>query len=620
VRKVEYKNQPIIISPNIGIPRFLNDSDQEQNSTSTYKFNVIVVSNEKIGNPLEMIQNHLFALPLFDLDPKTNKLIRGQPISIGIESSIQISALTLQDEKISKFYELGDDRVCYLLWHNFFGKKCNLFKLECKIDLLNSSDTLKWLNSKEHSFLMFDLQQTFSNSDPTQIRINYHSLVIWKKPWDSFQFAHISDLHLAKRYDELLGVMAIKSRSRKKSIQRRYQNPNNHLRDFISWANKECLVNKKLDFVFITGDIVDYYLKNKFPKMETYHIDESNWGIFLNIILNKPIELRPDCDAIGVHAQQEIALPIFTLTGNHDVRVHGYPITSLGNYRKFRLTLLEANKYSDPFKQHRHKSLTIDKYCLGPYYQHINPYDDYFLNLGSNSFLFLNSGSDSFLDLKSLLMASPSAVGFSKKQYKFAFNVAKRFMKEYSDNTNNFLISHAPILNPQLKNPLFRKIAEILKLKKWVSPEIFKETSLRRRGVKEPRADNKLDFTFGTITHNWLETLALMYRYQMIALGGHTHNNREFRYIFCGKDSECSIKNPEITEIPFAIYWDNYTKTKSSEYLQKNKPFVLQTPSLGISDSWETKWGGFRIIEIKDNKILSLSRNFVSDLKLKRNK
>jgi hypothetical protein len=287
-----------------------------------------------------------------------------------------------------------------------------------------------------------------------------------------------------------------------------------------------------------------------------------------------------------------------------------------GIYRHFNLTQREAKLFKDPYKMNKVKALQIDKYCLRPYYQYINPFDDYFLQLGNQRFLFMNTGADSFLDIKSILMGHPGAVGFSAKQFNFAKNTAEKIMQEFGLNFHNFLITHAPMLNPRFKYFLWYRILKLLGKGRSVPSHLFKERRLKRKRPYDGRADRQLDFAHGVISRKWLETLALMYRFRMINISGHTHYLREFRFIFCGDETDCSY-SLDLPKNPFGIYWDNYSVDYPKEYIEKHAPFVFQTPSLGIGEYGRyKKWGPFRDIIISNDKIDRIGVKFLSDILL----
>ena len=143
---------------------------------------------------------------------------------------------------------------------------------------------------------------------------------------------------------------------------------------------------------------------------------------------------------------------------------------------------------------------------------------------------------------------------------------------------------------------------------------MFKERRLKKRPPFDGRADRQLDFSHGVISRNWLETLTLLYRYRMINFAGHTHYIREFRYIFCGDESDASY-SLDIPKNPFGVFWDNYSLDYPKEFIEKNKPFVIQTPSLGIGEYGRNKKSGpFREIVFNNNTLEKITVKFLSDL------
>ena len=630
-----YANKPVIISPNIGMPKILIGQDQEPNSPLQYHFQMNLVWDEGQMNSLwDEIENHLFAIPLFEHDPTSKKLRRGEAIMLKVKEVNACGSLMLNDEPLCDMYDLDQSRKSYLVWHDFFGKQKALYTIFVKIDLEKSPAAREWLET--HPNLMFDLEQTFASFDPNISRVCYHALIIsTRSNWNQLNFAQISDVHVAKRWDEFLGVMGVKAdktpdfeknskeEPEKKTLLRpplraRFKNPNNYFRKFIRWAN-QAFCKGELDFVLITGDIIDYYLKNTIKKMKTYELEESNWDIFLRILLNDPLPLRTDVPATNIFQGEEMACPIYTVTGNHDVRVYGYPLSaSTGIYRNFGISLLEAARYTDPFKKSQMKALVIDKYCLKPYYQYINPFDDYVLKFGPHTLFLLNSGSDTVLDLQSILMGNPSSLGFSKKQMKFFKNSIKKFGSKNINDIGSgfrFLVCHAPILNPVTKNPMIRKLLQMIKIRKLQPPEMFKERNLKRRDLPGNTAVKNLDFSFGTISRHRLDTLALMLTHRMIGLHGHTHQKREFRFVFSRKQSKIKRKSGEITNDPFVVYWDDYSGDYSEEFWNANLPLILQTPSISIGRYEDrSKPGTFRCIQITENKLTSIRLKNLDDL------
>lgn len=556
-----------------------------------------------------------------------------EPVPVPVLDSISIADL----------YEFRKQRPGYLLRHEFFGKDQALFFVKARIDLQEANECQAWL--KTRTYLMFDLVQDFPDRDANIQRACYHALVARRKSWQNLNIAHVTDLHVARRYDEILGMLAkelditagkpyISGLAIKKKVQaelheeyeydkndpliRRYQNPNNKLRQFIIWANNAA-AREKLDVVFITGDNIDYCLKEHGhehgEKGENYELYDTNWDIFLRILLNQPIEYRPDCQPKNIVYHEEIAVPIFTITGNHDVRVNGYALTATKFYRYFGMTALEAKLYSDPVKTSEIKALHLDKYCLKPYYQYINPFDDYFLKFGDRLFIFLNSGSDSFLSVKSLIMANPASTGFKNTQIRFATNVLNRYAIE-NDGRKVFFISHGPLLNPAFKRAIIQNKFRRMLPRRWLLPEFYKESNLKRFGVTNGDIGKRLDFFFGTITKNWISIMRLMQKHRMISLHGHTHLLREFHFNLCGEENACV--NEDLEEVkkktPISIYWDDYTSMKKPSFIEDQRPFVLQTPSLGIRRLDEDKlFGAFRKISLQGDQLEEIDVHYVSE-------
>ena len=98
---------------------------------------------------------------------------------------------------------------------------------------------------------------SFQTLDKADVRTCYHSIVLQNEDWDSFRYCHVSDIHVAKRFDELLSVMEEKTPKLEldaritlkqlPKLTRRYKNPNKYFRRFIRWVNQRVQLNK-MDF------------------------------------------------------------------------------------------------------------------------------------------------------------------------------------------------------------------------------------------------------------------------------------------------------------------------------------------------------------------------------------
>ncbi|MEX2719576.1 MAG: metallophosphoesterase [Candidatus Sigynarchaeum springense] len=645
--------EPAIISPNLGIPAFLDQEAKEPDSKDVYRFTVNIIGPRQMSAAQvhERLASKLSAVPLFGTVPGTRRLRRGTPVPIQLAPVQNTPCLLLGTSPLSSLYQNRQDRQSYLLRHDFFGKSRALFHATASIDFSQApAECREWL--RNHAFLMFDLVQAFQGGTPERERSCYHAVVLRNKDYKSFHVAHITDLHVARRWDEVLDNLSgfigpfgdildmtrvadfFKGKTRRKAskqkvqeeifqeteysrfnpLNRRFQNPNNKLRQFIIWAN-QAAAREHLDLVLITGDIIDYCLKESVQKT-SYSLGDTNWDIFLRILLNLPIAYRHGCEPTKIVRHEEIAVPVFTLPGNHDVRVHGYPLTAMGYYKYFGLTRFEAMLYKDPVKLSAEKALVIDKYCLKPYYQHINPFDDYFVKLGNRLFIMLNSGADSFLNIKSLLMANPGCVGLKDTQLTFTRRVLESCTSCH-DGSTSFLVLHSPILNPALKGALWKSVQGILRGKKHAPPEYYKVASLKAHGRTDMNVVHDLDFGIGTISKNRDQILKLLYKHRMTALCGHTHLQREFRFGFKAKEDELApLAMDEILKKRLLeITWDDFTDNEPPSFVQDNRPFVLQTPSLGIRRQEEKReYGAFREIVFLGDKLEGIQVRYLSRL------
>ncbi|MBN2151569.1 MAG: metallophosphoesterase [Candidatus Lokiarchaeota archaeon] len=646
--------EPAVISPNLGIPAFLDQEARVADSKDVYRFTVNIIGPRQLGAAQvhERLAGSIVAVPLFEVVPGTRRLRRGTPLPLRLAPVQETPCLLLGTSPLASLYQNRQDRPSYLLRHDFFGKNRALFHTTASLDFAGApAECRDWLRG--HPFLMFDLVQSYGAGTTAKERTCYHAIVLRNKDYTSFHVAQITDIHLARRYDEVLDCLSgflgpfgdildmkrvvdffkgrFRRASREKRVQdeifreteyrrfnplnRRFQNPNNKLRQFIIWAN-QAAAREHLDLVLITGDILDYCQKEDVQKTD-YSLGDTNWDLFLRIMLNLPVEYRAGCEPTKIVRHEELAVPVFTLPGNHDLRVHGYPLPAMNYYKYFGLTRFEAMLYKDPVKLSVEKSLAIDKYCLKPYYQHINPFDDYYVKLGDRLFIMLNSGADSFLNIKSLLMANPGCVGFKDTQLTFCRRVLEACAPACGDGSTSLFVSHSPILNPALRGAIWKSIQSALRGKKYAPPESYKEANLRAHGRADTNVVYDLDFGIGTISRNRDQVLKFLFKHRMTALCGHTHLQREFRFRFTGKPEEMEPMGMDdiLKKKLLEIRWDDYTDNESPAFVQENRPFVLQTPSLGIRRQEEKRdFGAFREVTFLGDRLEGIQVRYLSRL------
>ncbi|MFX1568593.1 MAG: metallophosphoesterase [Promethearchaeota archaeon] len=571
-------------------------------------------------------------LSLEQLKKLKSRLHRGTPILPKIKNIEEVFMTPLQN--ITTVDNLNPND--FLIKNNVFGDLSQFYKVTIEFTL--NKEVLKFL--KERNFIMFDIQ-SMNN------QINYHSLVISKQKWENFTFVHATDLHLAERNDRIYGIVKkwtqssvkenvedffdimkkkLKISKKKKEeeekfseikipLRKRLINPNNQFRRFIKLMNQKVLDNE-LDFIVITGDIVDYTvlsrLSKKIRKLNEFNYEESNWLTFKNIVLSIPSEKKYK----GVLRGEELNCPIFTTLGNHDYRPFHYDLTWAEMYKKIGLNASEAIALNELFSASPITALTKTTLALKGYLSEINASFDFSIKLGNSLFIILNTGSDSFKNLRDLITGHPSVTGISFKQIKYLENLINNVI---TNNTNTFLFLHGPPLNTggkRYKINIFEKKGSRFITKKLSE---FKESLIKKMGkqISAARIDGVFNMKYGSISTNWEKLVKFCKDYCILTLAGHTHDSKEFR-----------LENAEIKtsvydappfrlkriENPAAIYYDNYSELHdTAKSIKLNGPFVVQTPALGLGSYRNPDTaGGYREIIVKDGELQSFKIKYIN--------
>ncbi|MFX1234906.1 MAG: metallophosphoesterase family protein [Promethearchaeota archaeon] len=528
----------------------------------------------------------------------------------------------------------------YLIKYNIFDELSFFHK--ARISFSITDEILEFL--KNYTFVMFDI----IHDKIQKKRTNYHSLVISKNKWKNFQFIHATDLHLAKRNDDIYGIVknwtsifkqekiaeiaqqSVKTLSfferifkKKESsipitikpLVRRIINPNNNFRKFIKQMNKRVLKNE-IDFIVLTGDIVDFTIFSEIPKdvrkKLNFEYENSNWKIFKEIILNLPQTKKR-----GMFKGQELICPVFTIPGNHDFRPFHYDLRWGGLYRKLGLNANEAIALNDKLLANPINSITKSFNALKGYLIEVNPSLDYSIRLGRHLLIFLNSGSDSYKNIRDFLMGHPSVTGLTSRQIKYLENII-------NFKTNNrdqiYLFLHAPPINPRKTVSFFKKLSKKDIFEEFLDKvDEFKETVLRSLGKKSStaRIDGKFDVKFGTISSNWEKLIKFCKDHCILTLSGHTHELKEFRLEDPKGEKSKVFTAPPFSlkklENPAAVYFDLYSELyTNAKLISLYAPFVVQTPALGLGGYHNPKLaGGYREINIRKNKLTSFNVNFI---------
>ena len=197
--------------------------------------------------------------------------------------------------------------------YHIFGPETRYWMVPVKVDL--DGDRLSTLLRNRNGVrlpTLYDLV-LLAHDGKTQ-SVNYHAVQFVETFTKGCNFIHLTDLHLAARNDEILGeVLKVKHQRSADEIRKSYRNFNDKFRTFIRSANEQA-DRGQLDFVVITGDLVDFAFRGW---LTSANEAENNWKTFINIVTGSGIQEK-------AKANPGIKLAIFTSTGNHDWRMFPY--------------------------------------------------------------------------------------------------------------------------------------------------------------------------------------------------------------------------------------------------------------------------------------------------------
>ncbi|MHA1897674.1 MAG: metallophosphoesterase [Promethearchaeota archaeon] len=639
----QYGKNAVIISPNIGKPKIISiTSDEADGGLETFKVQLLFIADNEIDTAalLSILPEQIELKPIIGFDRNEGVGIRGKGIKGKVITILRAPLYSLGDERIVNDFLEESPRETPLIEKVYAGKSKFIL---CVMEFGINAEIMGVLKRK--GYIMFDIEQRFFNNVGDEgkgkdLKINYHAVVIKAQDWKEFTIVHATDLHIAKRNDEilpillkrydrsiskaLLGAYDFITNNKEGNLIERFNNPNNNLRLFIKiineWAEKNWV-----DFVVFSGDLIDFCIRSDGgDKINSFDLPNTNWATFLNILLNKPLILRPDIEPVYILPSQEIMVPIFTLLGNHDYRAYHYDFKWPPLYKFLNLRPLEIMHYNDVIPANPISSLVVNRKTLVGYNQYINPYQNYYIKLGDHLLIMMDSGSDSAKETKDLLMGDPSSIGFSDDQYKFMENILKKHRDGNKGRKNegmNLVFFHAPVLNPFPISKMNKKIKEEYAKFGLNSWKDFNEYNLKKLTNSDPRADFYLNFKYGTISQNWKESLDLFNQYKCFIFNGHTHYSFEARTRKVSPGEESEIVNTrflvvkEKIRLPVAIYIDEYSKKADKPSQIKNLlPIYVQTAALGVNKHLEKGlYGAFRIIHFKNNAIASFKEDYLSN-------
>lgn len=677
-----------LVNPNLGHPRILNID--RKLTKQDFKTDLLIITH--IKNPKkvkELLTDNIKLIPIFEYKWKLEQLLEKRGLREKIKSlwkkikiifsykkkekgfeisieeldkfgnkQVRVKKIKKKDSKkikprafrgtpiITKIINLKsttpikinnsiyiDDQYCkpqnYLRKLEVFGNLEYFYTITLEFNL--TDEILDFLSNR--NFIMFDILFANANLDK---KINYHTIVISKNDWRNINIVQATDLHIAKRNDEMFNKINNMYRNlRKKNIKKinqietnppksndkydirkslfkidlsfkkRLINPNNIFRKFVKKINKK-VINNNIDFVIITGDIVDYTNINNISSNQKniFAYENSNWKIFKDIILN-----IDQTNKKGIKKSEEILCPIFTIPGNHDYRPWQYDLNWGGIYKKMGLKKIEAQALKDDYSASPIRAILKSENALEGYLSEISASLDYYLKLGNFLFIFLNTGADSYKKMTDFISGSPSLTGLNQKQIKFLYNIIK---SKFNKKCQIFLCLHAPPINTREKRGILSRIKKNFKKIIRIEIEQFRESKFNglKKKREKARIDDKFNIKYGTISTNWEKLINFCYDYCTLTISGHTHMLNEYRL---KKSLQNSSNGKENKESSIAVFYDDYSEIcKNNKNIQKYSPFIVQTPALGLKSFKRLrKVGAYREIIIKNGKLSSFQVNYV---------
>jgi 3',5'-cyclic AMP phosphodiesterase CpdA len=278
-----------------------------------------------------------------------------------------------------------------------------------------------------------------------------HPLKVFAANKTEYTIAHITDLHIAKRYDELLCFIDPAG----------YNNPNDRLRDFLG---KMKLLEP--DLVVMTGDVIDYANQHRpYDSQGGKYIfkpvldKDANWRWLHRILTTDP----------------GIDVPFYISLGNHDFKPNPAAVSHMA--ADLNISTREAAKYpydlwdTAPYLHVAGNWLTAkcygdvlyaDENSLEYYYENFCPFSDFSVSIDNFNLILMNSGVDNKIFLNQYTAnldeaidylgqlfsgecPAPVSVGFSQAQITWLQNLLASKADFY-----NIFCMHNPLINPSV--------------------------------------------------------------------------------------------------------------------------------------------------------------------------
>jgi hypothetical protein len=263
---------PLVISPNLGCPRIVSLEGLKKGERIPL---IIAGQYGEFKSPLRDAFEGIFCLRL--------SYCQG-------EDALDIPLHPVHDpEEIKDWNLLGDftsiDGTQQIfnseLHYNVLGEGTRYWRLEVSLREEDASNFRLLLRKRGRKTLptLYDL--ILRDKEGKDERVNYHAIQIVRSTRRGCTFIHLTDIHAAKRNDEILGeVLKVKSERPRGVIVEKYIDFNDRLREFIRTAN-EMTDEGELDFVVLTGDLVDFAFHGW---EDAPSRAENNWRSFIHIM------------------------------------------------------------------------------------------------------------------------------------------------------------------------------------------------------------------------------------------------------------------------------------------------------------------------------------------------
>jgi 3',5'-cyclic AMP phosphodiesterase CpdA len=278
-----------------------------------------------------------------------------------------------------------------------------------------------------------------------------HPLKVFAESKLEYTIVHITDLHIAKRYDELPYYIDPAG----------YNNPIDRLRDFVVRMKQ-----LQPDMVIMTGDVIDY-ANNHRP------YDSKNGKYIFKPVLDKDANWRRLHHILTT--DPGIDVPFYITLGNHDFKPNPAAVSHMA--ADLNISTREAEKYpydlwdTAPYLHVAGNWLTAkcygdvlyaDENSVEYYYENFCPFTDFSVSIDNLNLILMNSGVDNKIFLNQYTSnldeaidylgqlfsgecPAPVSVGFSQSQLTWLQNLLASKATFY-----NIFCMHNPIINPQV--------------------------------------------------------------------------------------------------------------------------------------------------------------------------